>query len=112
MDITIYYHVVEHEQLGARLVAAKIEPKRYQLTASAKECASFSLVGLEFDKLSFHLKPFLSVFCYLSFENSDDDNPDCSGGPKFLKSKHKGVFTVPYTYSVSFVVSKLSSHCF
>lgn len=32
MDITIHYHVVEHEQLGARLVAAKIEPKRYFLT--------------------------------------------------------------------------------
>ncbi|KAG7222241.1 hypothetical protein INR49_027542 [Caranx melampygus] len=29
VDITIYYHIVEHEQLGARLVAAKIEPKRY-----------------------------------------------------------------------------------
>lgn len=28
VDITISYHVVEHEQLGARLVAAKIEPKR------------------------------------------------------------------------------------
>uniref|UniRef100_A0A7N6F9B3 Transmembrane 9 superfamily member n=1 Tax=Anabas testudineus TaxID=64144 RepID=A0A7N6F9B3_ANATE len=27
VDITIYYHIVEHEQLGARLVAAKIEPK-------------------------------------------------------------------------------------
>lgn len=29
VDITIHYHIVEHEQLGARLVAAKIEPKRY-----------------------------------------------------------------------------------
>lgn len=28
VDITIHYHIVEHEQLGARLVAAKIEPKR------------------------------------------------------------------------------------
>lgn len=28
VDITISYHVVEHEKLGARLVAAKIEPKR------------------------------------------------------------------------------------
>lgn len=28
VDITIFYHIVEHEQLGARLVAAKIEPKR------------------------------------------------------------------------------------
>lgn len=28
VDIDIYYHIVEHEQLGARLVAAKIEPKR------------------------------------------------------------------------------------
>uniref|UniRef100_A0A8C2ZLE7 Transmembrane 9 superfamily member n=1 Tax=Cyclopterus lumpus TaxID=8103 RepID=A0A8C2ZLE7_CYCLU len=27
VDITIHYHIVEHEQLGARLVAAKIEPK-------------------------------------------------------------------------------------
>uniref|UniRef100_H3CD60 Transmembrane 9 superfamily member n=1 Tax=Tetraodon nigroviridis TaxID=99883 RepID=H3CD60_TETNG len=68
VDITIYYHVVEHEQLGARLVAAKIEPK--------------------------------------SFENSDDDNPDCSGGPKFLKNKHKGLFKIPYTYSVTFVEDK------
>ncbi|TKS85161.1 Transmembrane 9 superfamily member 2 [Collichthys lucidus] len=29
VDITIFYHIVEHEQLGARLVAAKIEPKRW-----------------------------------------------------------------------------------
>uniref|UniRef100_A0A665ULY9 Transmembrane 9 superfamily member n=1 Tax=Echeneis naucrates TaxID=173247 RepID=A0A665ULY9_ECHNA len=32
VDITIHYHIVEHEQLGARLVAAKIEPKRYWIT--------------------------------------------------------------------------------
>ncbi|XP_010779564.1 transmembrane 9 superfamily member 2-like [Notothenia coriiceps] len=30
VDITIHYHIVEHEQLGARLVAAKIEPKSFQ----------------------------------------------------------------------------------
>jgi len=28
VDITIHYHVVENEALGARLVAAKMEPKR------------------------------------------------------------------------------------
>uniref|UniRef100_A0A7N8YM51 Transmembrane 9 superfamily member n=1 Tax=Mastacembelus armatus TaxID=205130 RepID=A0A7N8YM51_9TELE len=55
VDITIYYHIVEHEQLGARLVAAKIEPKS-----------------------------------------------PCTGGPKFLKNKHTGVFNIPYTYSINF----------
>uniref|UniRef100_A0A3Q1EAT7 Transmembrane 9 superfamily member n=1 Tax=Acanthochromis polyacanthus TaxID=80966 RepID=A0A3Q1EAT7_9TELE len=30
VDITILYHIVEHEQLGARLVAAKVEPKSYE----------------------------------------------------------------------------------
>ncbi|KAK2848627.1 hypothetical protein Q5P01_008461 [Channa striata] len=68
VDITIHYHVVEHEQLGARLVAAKIEPK--------------------------------------SYENPNDDSPDCSGGPKFLKNKYTGVFKIPYTYSVNFVEDK------
>ncbi|KAE8280238.1 Transmembrane 9 superfamily member 2 Precursor [Larimichthys crocea] len=68
VDITIFYHIVEHEQLGARLVAAKIEPK--------------------------------------SYENPNDDSPDCSGGPKFLKNAHTGVFKIPYTYSVSFVEDK------
>lgn len=29
VDITIFYHVVENEAAGARLVAAKLEPKRY-----------------------------------------------------------------------------------
>lgn len=43
MVITIYYHVVEHEELGARLVAAKIEPKRYEMITSAKHCACCSL---------------------------------------------------------------------
>ncbi|MGH0116051.1 UNVERIFIED_CONTAM: hypothetical protein FKN15_023084 [Acipenser sinensis] len=28
VDITIFYHVVEHEAAGSRLVAAKMEPKR------------------------------------------------------------------------------------
>ncbi|GLD73092.1 transmembrane 9 superfamily member 2 isoform X1, partial [Lates japonicus] len=65
VDITIHYHIVEHEQLGARLVAAKIEPK--------------------------------------SYENPNDDNPDCAGGPKFLKNKYTGMFKIPYTYSVNFV---------
>ncbi|XP_075902133.1 transmembrane 9 superfamily member 2-like [Nelusetta ayraudi] len=70
VDITISYHVVEHEQLGARLVAAKIEPK--------------------------------------SFENANDDSPDCSGGPKFLRNKSPdaGVFKITYTYSVNFVEDK------
>lgn len=31
VDIKIYYHVVENEALGARLVAAKLEPKRLVL---------------------------------------------------------------------------------
>ncbi|KAK5853550.1 hypothetical protein PBY51_014693 [Eleginops maclovinus] len=30
VDITIHFHIVEHEQLGARLVAAKVEPKSFQ----------------------------------------------------------------------------------
>uniref|UniRef100_A0A3Q1B247 Transmembrane 9 superfamily member n=1 Tax=Amphiprion ocellaris TaxID=80972 RepID=A0A3Q1B247_AMPOC len=68
VDITIYYHIVEHEQLGARLVAAKIEPK--------------------------------------SYENPNDDKPDCSGGPKFLKNKHTGEFKITYTYSVNFAEDK------
>lgn len=52
----------------------------------------------------------LSVCWYhLSFDNSDDDHPDCSGGPKFLRNKHKGIFKIPYTYSVHFEVSELSS---
>ncbi|XP_022620834.1 transmembrane 9 superfamily member 2 isoform X4 [Seriola dumerili] len=67
VDITIHYHIVEHEQLGARLVAAKIEPKSYE---------------------------------------NPNDSPDCSGGPKFLKSKHTGMFKIPYTYSVNFVEDK------
>lgn len=29
VDITIFYHKVENEAAGARLVAAKLEPKRY-----------------------------------------------------------------------------------
>jgi len=29
VDITIFYHKVETEAAGARLVAAKLEPKRY-----------------------------------------------------------------------------------
>lgn len=40
-----------------------------------------------------------------SFENTNDDNPDCSGAPKFLKNKHTGPFKITYTYSVNFVVS-------
>ncbi|XP_057183133.1 transmembrane 9 superfamily member 2-like [Triplophysa rosa] len=32
VDITIYYHVVENEAAGARLVAAKLEPKSYKHT--------------------------------------------------------------------------------
>ncbi|KAM3678172.1 transmembrane 9 superfamily member 2 [Ammospiza nelsoni] len=32
VDIKIYYHVVENEALGARLVAAKLEPKSYKHT--------------------------------------------------------------------------------
>ncbi|XP_030578811.1 transmembrane 9 superfamily member 2-like [Archocentrus centrarchus] len=68
VDITIYYHIVEHEQLGARLVAAKIEPK--------------------------------------SYEHPNDQSPDCSGGPKFLKNKHTGMFKITYTYSVNFVEDK------
>ena len=28
VDISIHYHVVENEDAGARLVAAKMEPKR------------------------------------------------------------------------------------
>lgn len=40
-----------------------------------------------------------------SYENLNDDAPDCSGGAKFLKNKHTGTFKIPYTYSVSFVVS-------
>lgn len=68
VDITIYYHVVEHEQLGARLVAAKIEPK--------------------------------------SYEHPNDQSPDCSGGPKFLKNKDTGMFKITYTYSVNFVEDK------
>lgn len=39
-----------------------------------------------------------------SYENLNDDSPDCSGGPKFLKNKHTGPFKIPYTYSVNFVV--------
>uniref|UniRef100_A0A672HFX0 Transmembrane 9 superfamily member n=1 Tax=Salarias fasciatus TaxID=181472 RepID=A0A672HFX0_SALFA len=39
-----------------------------------------------------------------SYENSNSDGPDCSGGPKFLSNKHTGAFKIPYTYSVSFVV--------
>ncbi len=29
VEITIFYHLVENEAAGARLVAAKLEPKRY-----------------------------------------------------------------------------------
>uniref|UniRef100_A0A8C2AVV3 Transmembrane 9 superfamily member n=1 Tax=Cyprinus carpio TaxID=7962 RepID=A0A8C2AVV3_CYPCA len=32
VDITIFYHVVENEAAGARLVAAKLEPKSYKHT--------------------------------------------------------------------------------
>ncbi|KAG7222233.1 hypothetical protein INR49_016410 [Caranx melampygus] len=42
-----------------------------------------------------------------SYENPNDDSPDCSGGPKFLKNKHTGNFKIPYTYSVSFVHHEL-----
>uniref|UniRef100_A0A672ZZM4 Transmembrane 9 superfamily member n=1 Tax=Sphaeramia orbicularis TaxID=375764 RepID=A0A672ZZM4_9TELE len=37
VDITIHYHVIENEQLGARLVAAKIEPKRPTIDALDKK---------------------------------------------------------------------------
>lgn len=41
-----------------------------------------------------------------SYENANDDSPDCSGGPKFLRNKSPdaGVFKITYTYSVNFVV--------
>ncbi|CAL8298234.1 unnamed protein product [Merluccius merluccius] len=32
VDITIHYHIVENQELGARLVAAKMEPKSYKHT--------------------------------------------------------------------------------
>ncbi|XP_045063339.1 transmembrane 9 superfamily member 2 isoform X1 [Coregonus clupeaformis] len=39
VDITIHYHVVEHEAAGARLVAAKMEPKSYKHTKEeAPDC--------------------------------------------------------------------------
>lgn len=39
VDITIYYHMVEHEAAGARLVAAKMEPKSYkQAKPDAPDC--------------------------------------------------------------------------
>uniref|UniRef100_A0A8K9WVF4 Transmembrane 9 superfamily member n=1 Tax=Oncorhynchus mykiss TaxID=8022 RepID=A0A8K9WVF4_ONCMY len=40
VDITIHYHVVENEAAGARLVAAKMEPKSYKHTkVEAPDCA-------------------------------------------------------------------------
>ncbi|XP_016363641.1 transmembrane 9 superfamily member 2 [Sinocyclocheilus anshuiensis] len=36
VDITIFYHVVENEAAGARLVAAKLEPKSYKHTNMEK----------------------------------------------------------------------------
>ncbi|KAG7245515.1 hypothetical protein CRUP_022958, partial [Coryphaenoides rupestris] len=40
VDITIHYHVVENEALGARLVAAKMEPKSYKHNnVDAPDCA-------------------------------------------------------------------------
>ncbi|KAG9349565.1 hypothetical protein JZ751_028013 [Albula glossodonta] len=40
VDITIYYHVVENEAAGARLVAAKMEPKSYKHTkADSLDCS-------------------------------------------------------------------------
>uniref|UniRef100_A0A673A1N9 Transmembrane 9 superfamily member n=1 Tax=Sphaeramia orbicularis TaxID=375764 RepID=A0A673A1N9_9TELE len=46
VDITIHYHVIENEQLGARLVAAKIEPKSHKFDClkpanSLKGCESW-----------------------------------------------------------------------
>ncbi|KAL2087579.1 hypothetical protein ACEWY4_016407 [Coilia grayii] len=38
VDITIYYHVVEHEEAGSRLVAAKMEPKSFK-HESGLECS-------------------------------------------------------------------------
>ncbi|XP_068596995.1 transmembrane 9 superfamily member 2 [Brachionichthys hirsutus] len=64
VDITIFYHVVEHEALGVRLVTAKVEPK--------------------------------------SYENLNEEQPDCSGSPKFLKNKDTGEFKITYSYSVRF----------
>lgn len=46
-----------------------------------------------------------------SYANANDDSPDCSGGPKFLRNKSPdgGVFKITYTYSVKFVVGALVS---
>uniref|UniRef100_A0A8C4IH36 Transmembrane 9 superfamily member n=1 Tax=Dicentrarchus labrax TaxID=13489 RepID=A0A8C4IH36_DICLA len=46
VDISIHYHIVEHEQLGARLVAAKIEPKSNGYTAVTNVAFLFILPSI------------------------------------------------------------------
>lgn len=62
----------------------------------------------------FNLKSIFFSVSLSSYENANDDKPDCSGGPKFLKNKTpvSEVFNVTYTYSVTFVVSTTVSYSY
>jgi len=44
-----------------------------------------------------------------SFKHTNPDKADCTGPPMSLGNKFTGELKIPYTYSVKFVVSDLST---